>query len=179
MRRGLVIVLAGMLLAAGNDSRRPVPKSTAAPHTDASRGARFRSTRPSLPRRSAPGSGRRVAATRNVGPRTELLVSTTGEDPTDLLMWRPGSGTWYGVNSGPVNDASATLTKQWGDSSLGDIPVSGDMDGDGITDLITWRNSNGTWSWLKSSTGYSSPGATKQFGQSGDKPFVGDIDGDG
>jgi alpha-tubulin suppressor-like RCC1 family protein len=78
-----------------------------------------------------------------------------------------------------VNDARATLTKQWGDSSLGDIPVSGDMDGDGITDLIRWRNSNGTWSWLKSSTGYSSPGATKQFGQSGDKPFVGDIDGDG
>lgn len=53
---------------------------------------------------------------------TELADSaflTNTIDPAGLLAWRPGSGTWYGSNSGPVNDASATLAKQWGATALG------------------------------------------------------------
>jgi alpha-tubulin suppressor-like RCC1 family protein len=178
MRRALLIVLAGILVAAGHDTDRSISNSAAARRDDAGHSRRLRSTRASHPR-PIPAAGRLISAKRELGPRAESVASTPSEDPTDLLVWRPSSGTWYGLNSGAVDDAAATLTKQWGDASLGDVPVPGDVDGDGITDLITWRNSNATWSWLTSSTGYSYPGVTKQFGQSGDKPFIGDIDGDG
>jgi hypothetical protein len=46
-------------------------------------------------------------------------------------------------------------TVQWGNASLGDSPIVGDIDGDGLTDLTVWRASTGTWFWLTSSTGYS------------------------
>jgi hypothetical protein len=42
---------------------------------------------------------------------------------------------------------------QWGAAT--DIPVPGDYDGDGRTDLAVWRASSGTWYILKSSDNYS------------------------
>lgn len=96
-----------------------------------------------------------------------------------MLVWRSGTGVWYGVNSAPASDPGVTLAKQWGDSQFGDKPVVGDIDGDGVTDLIVWRDSTATWSWLTSSTGYAYPGVSQALGQTGDKPLVADIDGDG
>ena len=65
--------------------------------------------------------------------------------------------------------------QQWG--IPGDIPVTGDYDGDGIIDIGVWRPSTGSWFIIPSSapTTY----FTQQFGLPGDIPQPGDYDADG
>ncbi len=65
------------------------------------------------------------------------------------------------------------LALQWGIST--DVPVAGDYDGDGKTDIAVWRSSNGAWYVRKSSDGALISAA---YGQNGDIPLVGDFDGD-
>ncbi|MGH2462675.1 MAG: N-acetylmuramoyl-L-alanine amidase [Candidatus Limnocylindria bacterium] len=52
-----------------------------------------------------------------------------------------------------------------------DVPVPGDYDANGTTDLAVWRPSNGTW--------YLHSGATVQWGLVGDVPVPGDYDANG
>ncbi|HZQ56378.1 MAG TPA: VCBS repeat-containing protein [Bryobacteraceae bacterium] len=59
-------------------------------------------------------------------------------------------------------------------ASKGIIPVPGDYDGDGITDIAVYRQD--TWFILLSSTGAT---RIQGFGLQGDTPVPGDYDGDG
>jgi hypothetical protein len=71
---------------------------------------------------------------------------------------------WYIRPSGSPAIYTAT---QWGMN--GDIPVTGDFDGDGKADIAVWRSSDGIWYILPSGT----PGSytTKQWGMTGDIPI--------
>jgi len=57
-----------------------------------------------------------------------------------------------------------TITVGWGVN--GDIPVVGDFDDDGISDIAVWRPSSGVWFIIKSSGGTQFVG----WGVSGDIP---------
>ncbi len=69
---------------------------------------------------------------------------------------------------------NSTITKQWGVAT--DVPVPGDYDGDGKTDLALWRPSTGAWLIFQSSNGQS---PNWQWGIATDVPVPGDYDGDG
>ena len=99
----------------------------------------------------------------------------------DLVVWRPGDGTWFMLTSTTGYNYANYRANQWGNQGQGDIPLFGDIDGDALADLIVWRPTNGTWYWLTSSTGYSHVSAgSKQWGNLslGDQPMVADMDGD-
>jgi hypothetical protein len=108
------------------------------------------------------------------------LNDLDGDGRTDPLIWRPGNGTFFWANSSTSNLNAPSTGQRWGDASLGDISLTGDLDGDGVSDLVVFRPSIGTWFWLTSSTGYS-PAAFHMltWGGLGDVPILADIDGDG
>src|SRR5205823_4012765 len=67
-------------------------------------------------------------------------------------------------------------TPLWGVST--DLPVPGDYDGDGKTDIAVYRASTGAWWILNSGTNYTTY-SNYNWGNSTDLPTPGDYDGDG
>ena len=112
---------------------------------------------------------------------TPLTADMDGDARADLVVWRPGTGTWFWLTSSSRYAYGASAAVPWGFGALGDRPLLADMDGDGKADPVIWRASTGTWYWLQSSSGYNPLAAgSRQWGNAdlGDVPLLGDIDGD-
>jgi phosphatidylserine/phosphatidylglycerophosphate/cardiolipin synthase-like enzyme len=109
-----------------------------------------------------------------------FLGDIDGDGAADLIVWRASTGTWFWLTSSSDYSYATSRNVQWGNQSAGDVPMLGDIDGDGRCDLMVWRASTGTWFWLTSSSGYTQSGS-KQWGSAatGDVPLVADLDGDG
>jgi hypothetical protein len=103
----------------------------------------------------------------------QTFTDHDGDGRTDIAVWRPGTGTWWFVDSSTGN----SLGQQWG--QRGDWPVPADYDGDGRTDTAVWRPSTGEW-WIRdSSTGGVIRTVWGGNTEADDIPVPGDYDGDG
>ena len=100
-----------------------------------------------------------------------------GDGKSDIAVWNNSSATFYiRYSSGSGPNGTSPVAVPWGTTS-DSIPVPGDYDGDGKTDIAVWNNSSATW-FLSYSSG-ASP-TTKSFGTTGDSiPIPGDYDSDG
>ena len=104
-----------------------------------------------------------------------MLADFDGDGRSDLAVWRASTGVWFWITSATQYAYAAARGPQWGNNSLGDVPVIGDFDGDHLADVAVWRASTGTWYWLTSSSGFSLAAADgRHWGNAalGDVPVV-------
>jgi len=94
----------------------------------------------------------------------------------DLIMWNPDTGDWASTSAAGYRFYTEVTDFNWGRGTFGDVPSPGDYDGDGTTDYVVYRNSNGTWHILQSSN---SGGSVVPFGLPGDIPVPADYNGGG
>jgi glucose/arabinose dehydrogenase len=102
-----------------------------------------------------------------------MLGDFDGDGRADPVVWRASTGVWFWLTSSTQYAYAGQHQRDWGRASLGDVPLLGDFDGDGRSDIAVWRAQNGTWFWLTSSSGYAG-GGTKPWGSSslGDIPVM-------
>lgn len=93
-----------------------------------------------------------------------------GDGGSDVSVFRPSSGTWYGLRSSD----NSYFAQSWGLAS--DRIVAADYDGDSKTDLAVYRQSTGSWYVLRSSN---NTVLSQQWGIDTDIPVAADFDGDG
>lgn len=106
-----------------------------------------------------------------------------GDGRTDIAVFRPtGAGdptkAYFYIQQSQTNSFRA---EQFG--KQGDIPVSGDWDGDGVADLAVYRDGSQTggqsYFFYRPSSQPGTNFISIAWGAAGDKPVAGDYDGDG
>jgi FG-GAP-like repeat/Reeler domain len=122
------------------------------------------------------------------GVATDTLAPADydGDDKADVAVWRsagPQQSKFYIL----LSSTNTMSVQQFGEAN--DVPISRDFDGDGKADIAVYRSASfatvndpcGT----STSTWYYRPSATPAtfysygcFGSAGDKPVLGDFDGD-
>jgi hypothetical protein len=89
-------------------------------------------------------------------------------------MYWPAAGRWYIQGNTSTGHTSIAYGVSWGASTM--IPVSGDYDGDDISDLALWDFSTGRW-YVRSVAGKVIVWG-EQWGAYGMVPVPGDYNGD-
>ena len=87
-----------------------------------------------------------------------------GDGVSDMAVWRGAAGRWYLLLSSTSFLYSHAREVQWGDASAGDVPLAGDYDGDGRTDLVLWRRPAGRWYFKRADASIFDRGTTVQWG---------------
>lgn len=118
------------------------------------------------------------------GTRFQLAVNdpaaapcTTGPvaAPTTDLPLVHRSTTWYQRTSYTAGPAEGCFTF----GAAGDLPVTGDWNGDDRATAGVFRPSTGTWHLRNGTGGGPADAGSLRYGAPGDKPVVGDWNGDG
>ncbi|MBV9302291.1 MAG: VCBS repeat-containing protein [Acidobacteriaceae bacterium] len=63
-----------------------------------------------------------------------FIANTSGGPESDLVVWRPSTGTWW------IANGTKSITEQRAFGAPGDLPIGGDFDGDGTSDVAVWRS---------------------------------------
>ena len=94
-----------------------------------------------------------------------------GDGRADIAVYRPGSQTYYSINSSDGANQFISL------GQTGDKTVSADYDGDSKADFAIYNSSTAAWTIRQSTTGTVLSPIT--WGSGGDKAVQNDYDGDG
>lgn len=92
-----------------------------------------------------------------------------GNGKTDMVVFRPSDGIWYGIPSNAQNAVNNAQTYfKWGTTN--DIPQPADYDGDKRTDYAVFRPSTGVWWIINSNNGAYDTFVAPIWGTNTDQP---------
>jgi hypothetical protein len=129
----------------------------------------------------APGSGKWNSPAGLWG-ELPLVGDFNGDGKADMAILNQQGAVWVGLSSGTGFDAPGG--GQWTvfEAPWGGMPLSGDFNGDGKTDLAVFTPENQWKVNLSSGASFDAPGSgtwTSAAGLWGELPTVGDFNGDG
>jgi len=107
-----------------------------------------------------------------------MLADMDGDGKADIMVWRASQQAWWYWLKSSLNFAPSQFgALAFGSGPSGDVPLTGDFDGDGKADAAIWRPGPGMYVVALSSTGFNTA-FSRQLGGLGDRPLIGDFDGD-
>ena len=104
-----------------------------------------------------------------------VVESIAERAPVNIGVYRQSNGTWY-YRSEPTSGVTDGKFNFGGRNS--DIPVVGDLNGDGEDDVVIYRQSTGTW-YIDTNDDQIHDKKVNFGGGPSDMPVIGDVTGDG
>jgi hypothetical protein len=111
-----------------------------------------------------------------------LVGDLNGDGRADLLIYNRTNGRWVSALTAADGKLAKDVTSEmYGPYLAGDIALAGDLNGDGRTDILVYRPSDGLWiSRLTNGAGeFTTSGSSLQFGNADFDPLVADMNRDG